>query len=618
MPLPISSFRRWRRAAALLALASCLAAVQAFGQKPKKAAPTAPDPTPRAGPWRAHLMRGYFSDYFLLDLALPRVAGLRVTSSSFTSGGWAAGQPRNPAEFYANDVMVLAGTNFRQLRSWRQEALLKWVRAGGGLFVLGGPVSFGQAGIAKTPIADLLPVELQGAFDLKRAPARLAPAPGAAAHPILGGVDLAAPMVTLFRHRARAKADATVVLGTAADPLLVVGTYGKGRVACFLGAPMGRKEDAASGETVFWDDARLPALFAGVVRHLITRPAPADSLRWSPTPKATKKAQDALERLEIGGLELGGVLDDDVGLGGKTIAGEAEAVALSKEDLNLLLREGGRPATKTLLEGMPPLIDPVALRRIEWAVRPFVGKEDFPLLLRLSDNLQLPVRQSAVALLGRSDPKAAGERLRKYFRDKNPLLLRAACRSIYEGKLRALLPLLTRTHERLKAEVKGRREGRYGGYWFQGIPPQDPAWAEAECLMALTAMGEKGHVSDACNLLFLLHIEDIKIRTFIFLYNPKVPREAEAAERHRQRNSFVWPDLTQLLERLELALATLPKPLHEEFRQALLEIDDHERMIRLLYPAYSLMAAHPTPEWQSFRPKLEAHAFELALAAKRF
>jgi len=72
--------------------------------------------------------------------------------------------------------------------------------------------------------------------------------------------------------------------------------------------------------------------------------------------------------------------------------------------------------------------------------------------------------------------------------------------------------------------------------------------------------------------MFLLHLQHIKIRSFIFLYNPKVPREAKMAERHHTDNGWVMPDLEQLLNRFRLVFSTLPEPLHKEYQQALLKI----------------------------------------------
>ena len=591
-------------------------------------AKTPPIPTPRTGPLRAHFIRGFFSDYFLLDLALPQIAGLRVTSSSFSTGGGCAGQPGNPKALYDHDLLIMAGTNITHLSIPQRVALKTWIESGGGLFVLGGPVSFSQAGMSQSAVAEVLPVILSKGFDLRPDKSALAPHPSLKAHPIIDGLDLTRPMVTLFRHQLSAKEGATIVLGTDERPLLVVGDYGKGRVACFLAAPMGREEGAEEGETVFWNDPRLPALFRNVTRYLITRKPPEDAFGWQPDAAASKAVLQIIETLED--PEDDDPLDDpdDADLGGDPTSlatagaeGPGKPPNLSKEQIELLIREGGRPGVSLLLRSMPLMTEKGQVRRIEWAVRPFIDKEHYADLTRLYKGLSPisgSIRESTLSLMGKSDPGRVHPDLVRHLRGPDPRLKRAAARSAYEGRLRKLIPTLKKVHAELKPEVERRRLARYEGYWFRGIRPDDPIWAYTECTMALLSMGEKGYARDACDLMFLLHLQHIKIRSFIFLYNLKVPREAKLAERHHKDNAFSRPDLERLLVRFRIVLSTLPKPLHAEFREALLGFDDSEALVRLLCPAYDLIQANGTPEWLAFEKQLGEHAFKAALAAERF
>jgi len=589
---------------------------------------TPPTPAPRAGPLRAHFMRGFFSDYFLLDLALPQVPGLQVTSSSFNTGGGCAGQPGSPKALYEYDVLIMAGTNITHISIPQRVALKTWIEAGGGLFVLGGPVSFSQAGMRQSVVAELLPVTLGKGFDLRPDKSVLSPHPSLKAHPITDGIDFTQPMVTLFRHRLSAKEGATIILGTDERPLLVVSDYGKGRVACFLAAPMGREEGAEEGETVFWNDPRLPTLFRSVIRYLIGREPPEDAFGWRPDAAASKAVMKIIETLED--PEEDDPLDDpdDADLGGDptglaTAGGDepGKPPNLSKEQIELLTREGGRPGVPLLLRSMPLMTEKEQVRRIEWAVRPFIGKEHYADLAHLYKSLSPiagAIRESTLSLMGKSDPGRVHPDLIKHLLGPDPRLKRAAARTAYEGRLRKLIPPLKRLHGELKPEIERRRLAKYEGYWFRGIRPDDPIWAYTECTMALLAMGEKGYARDACDLMFLLHLQHMKIRSFIFLYNLKVPREAKWAERHHKDNAFSRPDLERLLVRFRVALSTLPKPLHAEFREALLGFDDFEAIVRLLYPAYDLKQANQTPEWLAFEKQLREHTFRAALAAERF
>ena len=586
------------------------------------------EPAPREGPIRVHLMRGFFTDYFLLDMALPRITGIRVTSSSWNSRGGCAGQPGNAKELYKHDVVIMAGTNIGHIQLHQRVAYKKWVEAGGSLFILGGPASFGQAGMKNSVMGELLPVEVQGGFDLQPEKNIFKPPPSATGHPILEGIDFGKPMVTLFRHQLKAKDDAEVILGTDERPLLVIGKKGKGRVACFLSSPMGREDTLAEGETAFWNDPRTPALFANVVRHLCTRKTPPKALEWKPDGKATRAALERIESIEdFGDADALDLAEDEeeedgdpltsLGGGGQKI----DAPELKKKDFELLMREGGAVAVPMLLKSIPAMPDDTSVRRIEWRARPFINEKHYPILQSLYSTLSPmsePIRVSALSLMGKSNPKQVHSDMKKHLLGSDLKLMRAAARSAFEGKMRKLIPALKEVHADLKPKVDARRLARYEGYWFSGIRPVDPLWAYAETTMALLAMGEKDYLKDACELSFLMHLQHIKIRSFIFLYNPKVPREAKMAERHREDNAYTFPDLKQLLVRYRTVLATLAPTLHEEFRTSILAVDEYEAMLRLLHPAYDLAVAHPTTEWKAFIPKLEQHTLELAKKSERF
>ena len=587
------------------------------------------EPAPREGPIRVHLMRGFFSDYFLLDMALPRIAGMQVTTSSWNNRGGCAGQPRSAKELYAYDVLIMAGTNIGHIKLHQRVAYKKWVEAGGSLFILGGPASFGQAGMKNSVMAELLPVELKGGFDLQPEKNIFKPHPAAAGHPILKGIDLGKPVAALFRHQLNAGKDAQVIVGTDEKPLLVIGNKGKGRVACFLSAPMGRDGDLAEGETAFWNDPRTPALFANVVRHLGTRKPPSNALAWTPDGKASKAALKLIESIEdFGDADALDLAEDDAdedsddtltSPGGD--AQKIESPKLKKEDFELLMREGGIAAVPMLLKSMPVMPDNTSVRRIEWRVRPYLSEKHLPILQSLYSMLSPmsePIHESALSLMGKSNPNQIHSDMKKHLLGSDLKLKRAAARTAFEGKLRKLIPMLKNVHAELKPKVEARRLARYEGYWFAGIRPVDPIWAYAETTMALLAMGEKGYLKDACDLSFVMHLQYIKIRSFIFLYNPKVPREAKMAERHHEDNAYTFPDLKQLLVRYRTVLATLSPSLHEEFRTSVLAIDDYEAILRLLYPVYDLATASQTAEWKAFIPKLEKQTLKLAQESERF
>ncbi|KAA2235922.1 glutamine amidotransferase [Salinarimonas soli] len=166
----------------------------------------------------------------------------------------AEGFPSSADELAAYDVVVLSdiGANTLLLPSavWirserfpnRLKALREYVARGGGLAMVGGYYSFqginGGARYRGTPIADVLPVEIHPYDDRIEMPEGIHPLVRETAreHPILSGVSGELPYV-LGVNEVRPKTAADTILSLPTEegghPLLVVGSYGKGRTAAW-------------------------------------------------------------------------------------------------------------------------------------------------------------------------------------------------------------------------------------------------------------------------------------------------------------------------------------------------------------------------------------------------
>lgn len=586
------------------------------------------DDEERSGPLRVHLVRGMFSDFYLLDLALPRLAGAEVTSSGLAGWSPSKGYPGSAAQLKNYDLVIFAGTgrlfrthtNKQNKTKWSHvDHLESWVRQGGSLFILGDPANYGQSGLKWMGLGEILPVNIGGRFDLKRDPQHLEPGPGMAGHAVLQGIDFSRPMASVYRHHVEAKEDAAVLLGSREKPLLAVSQVGKGKVACLLTPPMGMDREAGAGETLYWNDPRLPRLFENLCRFLITRQPTTAAAPGGPTKAAAK----VLEEHELWAIE-GDLdeLDDEGDLGGAGDAGGGQAPTLSPQELALLRREGGRPALPLLLNAITQQDEKEGVREIEWAARPYVGPENADLLLKMARHIHADFRLCAISLLGKTGSDRAVGLVRQALNNDSPLFVRAGCRAAGEGRMQGLAPLLTvRQKQRLVEIQRGKTppiNDRYSGYHFNGLKPDDPAWAAAEATMALLAMDQPGHVAGALDLLLLLHVENIKLREFLFHYDGKVIIEKEAMARHKERNKYVAPDLVRLIRRMIDCLSDLPPARHAEFRQALLAVRDFEKLVHPLYAAYILMDKNKNdPRWREFRPELEKRAFEAAVASKR-
>jgi uncharacterized membrane protein len=117
----------------------------------------------------------------------------------------------------------------------RLRALAEWVRAGGGLLMIGGYLTFagieGKGRWHGTAVEDVLPVEISAVDDRVEEPSGVQPAV-LARHPVLDGIDEPWPAL-LGYNRTVADLDAQVLVTVGADPLLALGRAGAGRTAVF-------------------------------------------------------------------------------------------------------------------------------------------------------------------------------------------------------------------------------------------------------------------------------------------------------------------------------------------------------------------------------------------------
>ncbi len=156
--------------------------------------------------------------------------------------------PRDRAELSAYDVVIISDvgansfllTDETFLRSKvttnRLAEVGEYVRAGGGLVMVGGYLSFtgidGRARYGESPLAEVLPVEMLDHDDRVEVPQGIVPETAMAGHSALGRVPDEWPRL-LGYNRLRAKGHATVVATVGEDPLLVVSEFGQGRTAAF-------------------------------------------------------------------------------------------------------------------------------------------------------------------------------------------------------------------------------------------------------------------------------------------------------------------------------------------------------------------------------------------------
>ena len=118
----------------------------------------------------------------------------------------------------------------------RLAAIRDYTAGGGGLVMVGGYLTFqgidGKARYAGSPGEEALPVALHGTDDRVVAPAGARPHVVAGDHPIVAGLASDWPAL-LGYNRVVTKPGADLVVGVGEDPLIVAGTFGRGRSVAF-------------------------------------------------------------------------------------------------------------------------------------------------------------------------------------------------------------------------------------------------------------------------------------------------------------------------------------------------------------------------------------------------
>lgn len=114
--------------------------------------------------------------------------------------------------------------------------LREYVREGGAFAMIGGYLSFmglqGRGAYKRTPVEEILPVTLLEGDDRMEESDGVAPTAADHAHPVLAGVPDTWPKL-LGYNLLLPKEGSEVVATVNGDPLIVLGTYGKGRTCAF-------------------------------------------------------------------------------------------------------------------------------------------------------------------------------------------------------------------------------------------------------------------------------------------------------------------------------------------------------------------------------------------------
>jgi len=141
-----------------------------------------------------------------------------------------------------------------------------YVRAGGGLLMIGGYMSFagidGKARYGRTALAGVLPVAVGDSDDRVECPGGVTATVVDPSHPAVSDIPTGWPAL-LGYNQVVARAGATTLAEVDGDPLISVGTYGEGRSAVFT-------SDVAPhwAPSAFMDWPGYPRLWLGLLGWL--------------------------------------------------------------------------------------------------------------------------------------------------------------------------------------------------------------------------------------------------------------------------------------------------------------------------------------------------------------
>lgn len=184
--------------------------------------------------------------------------GVRWLKEALESGGWdVTYQPAHVAardfpadakalsqfdcvmlsDIGANTLLLHPETFFRSKPlPNRLDGIREYVANGGGLVMVGGYLTFqgidAKARYRGTPVEEALPVLMEPGDDRAEHPQGVAPKVTDAAHPIVAGLAAEWPDL-LGYNRFAVKPGATTIATVGNDPLLVAGSFGKGRAVAF-------------------------------------------------------------------------------------------------------------------------------------------------------------------------------------------------------------------------------------------------------------------------------------------------------------------------------------------------------------------------------------------------
>ncbi|MHB9134314.1 MAG: glutamine amidotransferase [Armatimonadota bacterium] len=242
---------------------------------------------PQQQPLRVLTVHGFWYKHYAVERALARMGGVFIDNSWEYVDSGLRYYPESYEGLMGHHLVVIANVNAEAFGPVRRKMLKDYVAQGGAILFLGGWYAYGP-GYHNSVFEEISPVtypEKRNAPPNESSPGVWTGTPPDGL-PLAPGKDIvgagfaklnwaASPRVFWY-HPLTPKAGAKVLLTADGKPLLITGTYGKGRVAVFAGTVMG---DPPAGKLPFWQWDGWPTILADTMNWLVAGTAkPASAL----------------------------------------------------------------------------------------------------------------------------------------------------------------------------------------------------------------------------------------------------------------------------------------------------------------------------------------------------
>ncbi len=201
---------------------------------------------------RVLFMQGLWAPFHGVREALAQIDDVEISDGWMKKapfGETVSGFPAGYDELLKYDLIVLANMGGGQmLNGLSQEMLADYVKAGGGLLLLSGDRTYGQANFKNENFLNVLPVTFHKYGDYGKL-AKPSSFQQKDRHPIATGVTLPAGEVALYRHHITPKTSAKTVLTFNTGEPAVIATAGEQRVVVVAALPFG---EASAGKTLYF------------------------------------------------------------------------------------------------------------------------------------------------------------------------------------------------------------------------------------------------------------------------------------------------------------------------------------------------------------------------------